>query len=73
MSMISIQHTPCSSTVYPCVNTSLYGAFPFVATDVNNEAFDEYDFHTAYQAINQFCVVDMSNFYLDIIKDRLYT
>ena len=37
------------------------------------KAFDEYDFHTAYQAINQFCVVDMSNFYLDIIKDRLYT
>ena len=37
------------------------------------KAFDEYDFHAAYQAINQFCVTDMSNFYLDIIKDRLYT
>ena len=37
------------------------------------KAFDEYDFNKAYQAINQFCVVDMSNFYLDIIKDRLYT
>ena len=37
------------------------------------KAFDEYDFHSAYQAINQFCVVDMSTFYLDIIKDRLYT
>ena len=36
-------------------------------------AYDEYDFNKAYQAINQFCVVDMSNFYLDIIKDRLYT
>ncbi len=36
-------------------------------------AYDSYDFHTAYQAINQFCVTDMSNFYLDIIKDRLYT
>lgn len=36
-------------------------------------AFDEYDFNKAYQAINSFCVVDMSNFYLDIIKDRLYT
>ena len=32
-----------------------------------------YEFHEAYQAINQFCVVDMSQFYLDIIKDRLYT
>ena len=37
------------------------------------KAYDEYDFNKAYQAINAFCVVDMSNFYLDIIKDRLYT
>ena len=37
------------------------------------KSFDEYDFNKAYQAINSFCVVDMSNFYLDIIKDRLYT
>ncbi len=36
-------------------------------------AYDRYEFHEAYQAINQFCVVDMSQFYLDIIKDRLYT
>ena len=38
-----------------------------------SKSFDSYDFHTAYQAINTFCVTDMSNFYLDIIKDRLYT
>lgn len=37
------------------------------------KAYDSYDFHDAYHAINQFCVVDMSQFYLDIIKDRLYT
>lgn len=37
------------------------------------KAFEEYNFNKAYQAINTFCVVDMSNFYLDIIKDRLYT
>jgi isoleucyl-tRNA synthetase len=37
------------------------------------KAYDNYDFHDAYHAINQFCVVDMSQFYLDIIKDRLYT
>ena len=37
------------------------------------KAYEEYDFNKAYQAINTFCVVDMSNFYLDIIKDRLYT
>ena len=37
------------------------------------EAFDKYEYHTAYHLINKFCVTDMSNFYLDIIKDRLYT
>ena len=37
------------------------------------QSYDKYDFHGAYHAINQFCVTDMSNFYLDIIKDRLYT
>ena len=37
------------------------------------QSYDNYDFHSAYHAINSFCVTDMSNFYLDIIKDRLYT
>ena len=37
------------------------------------ESFDTYEFHIAYHEINKFCVNDMSNFYLDIIKDRLYT
>lgn len=37
------------------------------------KGFENYEFHIAYNAINKFCVIDMSNFYLDIIKDRLYT
>ena len=36
------------------------------------EAYARYEFHAVYRAIYNFCVVDMSNFYLDIIKDRLY-
>ena len=36
------------------------------------EAYDRYEFHAVYRAIYNFCVVDMSNIYLDIIKDRLY-
>ncbi len=36
------------------------------------EAYDRYEFHGVYRAIYNFCVTDMSNFYLDIIKDRLY-
>ncbi|HEX2926246.1 MAG TPA: isoleucine--tRNA ligase [Ruminiclostridium sp.] len=38
-----------------------------------NEAYSTYEFHMMFHAIHNFCVVDMSNFYLDIIKDRLYT
>jgi len=36
------------------------------------KSYEDFDFYYAYHAINNFCVVDMSNFYLDIIKDRLY-
>jgi isoleucyl-tRNA synthetase len=35
-------------------------------------SYDVYEFHGVYRAVYNFCVVDMSNFYLDIIKDRLY-
>ena len=35
-------------------------------------AYDDYEFLVITHAVNDFCVVDMSNFYLDIIKDRLY-
>jgi len=38
-----------------------------------NAAYDKFEYHVLYHAIHNFCVVDMSNFYLDIIKDRLYT
>ena len=37
------------------------------------ENYNSYSFSNCYHDINQFCVIDMSNFYLDIIKDRLYT
>ncbi len=35
-------------------------------------AYDSYEFHIIYHAIHNFCAVDMSSFYLDIVKDRLY-
>lgn len=37
------------------------------------ESYRAYEFHSIYHAVHNFCVVDMSNFYLDVIKDRLYT
>ena len=36
------------------------------------QAYQDYEFLVVTHAINDFCVVEMSNFYLDIIKDRLY-
>jgi isoleucyl-tRNA synthetase len=36
-------------------------------------AFRNYEFHVIYQKIHNFCVVELGGFYLDIIKDRLYT
>lgn len=37
------------------------------------EAYEGYKFYEAYHAIYNFCVVELSSFYLDILKDRLYT
>jgi len=37
------------------------------------KAYEEYEFHVVYHAVHGFCAVDMSSFYLDILKDRLYT
>ena len=36
------------------------------------DAYDNYEFHVLTHAINDFCVVELSSFYLDILKDRLY-
>ena len=35
-------------------------------------AYEDYQFYRAYQRLYQFCTVDVSSFYLDVIKDRLY-
>jgi isoleucyl-tRNA synthetase len=36
-------------------------------------AYRNYEFHKIYQEVHNFCVVELGGFYLDIIKDRLYT
>ena len=36
------------------------------------DAYESYEFHIVYQAVHHFCAVEMSAFYLDISKDRLY-
>jgi len=41
------------------------------STDVRN-GYDEFAFHKIYHRVNQFCIVDLSAFYFDVLKDRLY-
>lgn len=36
------------------------------------KAYEHYEFHTLYHAVHNFCSIDLSAFYLDILKDRLY-
>jgi isoleucyl-tRNA synthetase len=37
------------------------------------KAYDDYEFHVIYHRLYNYCTVDLSSFYLDILKDRLYT
>lgn len=41
--------------------------------EVARKGYETYEYHTAAHAIHNFCIVDMSNFYFDVLKDRLYT
>ena len=36
------------------------------------ESYDEFSFHKIYHLVNHFCIVDLSAFYFDVLKDRLY-
>ncbi len=50
----------------------------WIISETNNlvkqclEAYDEYEFHIVYHAINKFCTIELSKLYIDITKDRLY-
>ena len=37
------------------------------------KSYNAYEFHIIHHAVHNFCAVDMSAFYLDVLKDRLYT
>ena len=41
-------------------------------TKACREAYDGYEFHIVYHAINKFCTIELSKLYIDITKDRLY-
>ncbi len=37
-----------------------------------SKAFDEYEFHVVFHAVHNFCTIELSNIYFDILKDKLY-
>ncbi|MDD4171264.1 MAG: isoleucine--tRNA ligase [Syntrophomonas sp.] len=37
-----------------------------------SKAYDDYEFHVVFHAVHNFCTVDLSNIYFDILKDKLY-
>ena len=39
----------------------------------SRRAYDRYELHTIYHALYNYCTLDLSAFYLDVLKDRLYT
>ena len=43
-----------------------------MAADVT-QAYEEFAFHKIYHRVNHFCIVELSAFYFDVLKDRLYT
>ena len=66
---------PCEHTVpfaeLPLLDRWMWTRTEAVLEDVTR-AFDRYEFYRFFQTLQNFCVVDLSNFYLDIAKDRLY-
>eukprot|EP00802_Teleaulax_amphioxeia_P002182 Tamp_02184.p1 GENE.Tamp_02184~~Tamp_02184.p1 ORF type:complete len:1015 (-),score=352.78 Tamp_02184:1516-4146(-) len=53
------------------VDKWMLGRLSEVRADIK-DAYDKYEFFRASQAITNFCITDLSNFYLDVAKDRLY-
>ncbi|MBF0118241.1 MAG: isoleucine--tRNA ligase [Desulfobacterales bacterium] len=45
----------------------------YLLIEKNIKAYEVYEFHLIYHSLHNFCSVDLSSFYLDILKDRLYT
>ncbi len=60
--------TPCHSNRYPSL-----GPHPRVWQKEILGWYADFEFHRIYHAVNEFAIVDLSSFYLDVLKDRMYT
>ena len=65
------KHRVLATDLYELDKWALQRFYEF--NDKVKAAYDRYEFHSIYQSLNYFCGTTMSSFYLDILKDRLYT
>ena len=65
------KHRILTTDLYELDKWALQRFYEF--NDKVKAAYDRYEFHSIYQSLNYFCGTTMSSFYLDILKDRLYT
>ena len=65
-----LQHAVAEAELDELDRYALHRHRQFVARVL--KAYDDYEFHVVYHQLVQYCAVDLSAFYLDILKDRLY-
>jgi isoleucyl-tRNA synthetase len=65
------KHTVAYEKMTPIDRYALHNLQGLIETA--RKAYDSYEFHIIYHALFNFCTLDLSAFYLDILKDRLYT
>jgi isoleucyl-tRNA synthetase len=65
------QHTVSYESMTPIDRYALHTLQGVIETA--RKAYDSYEFHIIYHALFNYCTLDLSAFYLDILKDRLYT
>jgi len=56
---------------WTALDRSVYAAYLGLVSECT-ESYKSYQFAQVYQAINRFCAVELSSFYVDILKDRMY-
>ena len=68
-------YTTSSTTSYAASTEprSIVASIGFTPRRAKFAAYEAYEFHTIYQKVHNFCVVDLGGIYLDVTKDRTYT
>ena len=65
------KHMNVAMEHWTVLDRSVYAAYLGLVSECT-ESYKSYQFSQVYQAINRFCAVELSSFYIDILKDRMY-